>query len=140
MGTRSLTVVVDKSWDKTKEICVMYRQFDGYPSGHGAELKEFLDGMVVINGIPGDPPKKFANGIPCLAAQLIANFKKDQKGGFYLHAAGTRDCGEEYVYTISGKFGALLNLHVLKVYGNRVLYDGPADGFNPKMEESEDAA
>lgn len=140
MGTRSLTVVVDHSWDKVAEICVLYRQFDGYPSGHGAELKEFLDDMQIINGIPGNPPKKFANGIPCLAAQLIAHFKKDQAGSFYLHPAGTRDCGSEYVYVISGKFREPLNLQVTKVYGDRVLYDGPVAEFNPGADYSEDEA
>ena len=38
MGTRSLTFVYE---DKTP-ILNMYRQFDGYPSGHGQELADFL--------------------------------------------------------------------------------------------------
>lgn len=137
MSTRSLTVVVDTSWDFTKEICVMYRQCDGYPSGHGAELKDFLLGMEIINGIPGNPPKKFANGIPCLAAQLIAHFKRDQRGGYYLHAAGTRDCGEEYVYIITGAFNKPLELQVEGREG--VIYKGSVEGFNPNMEESDAA-
>jgi len=37
MGTRSLTYVYD---NKEPLVC-MYRQFDGYPSGHGKELAEF---------------------------------------------------------------------------------------------------
>ena len=36
MGTRSLTVFND-SWND-EEIAVFYRQFDGYPAGHGREL------------------------------------------------------------------------------------------------------
>lgn len=138
MSTRSLTVIVDTSWDRTKEICVMYQQCDGYPSGHGAELKEFLLGMKIINGIPGDPPKKFANGIPCLAAQLIGHFKRDQAGGYYLHAAGTRNCGEEYTYTVTGAFDEPLELQVES--RNGVIYKGSVEGFDPEMEESEDAA
>ena len=39
MGTRSLTFV----YEGEKPIVNMYRQFDGYPSGHGAELAEFLN-------------------------------------------------------------------------------------------------
>lgn len=31
MGTRSLTVMKDTG----NEIAVLYRQFDGYPEGHG---------------------------------------------------------------------------------------------------------
>ena len=39
MGTRSLTFV----YDGEQPIINMYRQFDGYPSGHGQELAEFLN-------------------------------------------------------------------------------------------------
>ena len=39
MGTRSLTFVYN---DNKKPIINLYRQYDGYPSGHGAELAEFL--------------------------------------------------------------------------------------------------
>ena len=49
MGTRSLTVVRDT--EGAKDICVLYRQMDGYPTGHGAELKEFLVPFTVVNGI-----------------------------------------------------------------------------------------
>ena len=51
MGTRSLTTFIDN--DTKEEIVVMYRQFDGYPSGHGRDLINFLDGIKVVNGIPG---------------------------------------------------------------------------------------
>jgi hypothetical protein len=64
----------------------LYRQFDGYPSGHGAELADFLNKIEVGNGIPGKPEMgEFANGMGCLAAQLIAHFKKSV-GGFYIHS------------------------------------------------------
>jgi len=99
MGTRSLTVFKDGK----EEICVMYRQFDGYPEGHGKELAELLAGMKMVNGFGGEP-KKQANGMPCLVAQVIAHFKKGV-GGFYIHPPKTRDCCEEYVYFVSGKEG-----------------------------------
>jgi len=104
MGTRSLTVFKD---DDSKEIVVMYRQFDGYPSGHGSELAKFLApkgvGRPLVNGYNDTAVKAQAfNGMACLAAAVIAHFKKDI-GGFYLYPAGTRDAGEEYVYTIYQK-------------------------------------
>ena len=64
MGTRSLTFVYEKYGDKQMPIINMYRQFDGYPSGHGAELAEFLDGFRIVNGYSGDPVKT-ANGMSC---------------------------------------------------------------------------
>ena len=133
MGTRSLTVVVDKSWDKETELCVMYRQMDGYPSGHGAELKDFLKGMRIVNGINSSlRGTKFANGMPCLAAQMVAHFKTDREGGFYLHPAGARGYGEEYLYVISGKFGDA-EPH-LEVFGSdeAPIYSGPASGFDTR--------
>ena len=96
MGTRSLTFV----YDDTQKIVCMYRQFDGYPSGHGRELATFLNGFVdVVNGIRIGDTRKIANGMGCLAAQLITNFKTEA-GGFYLYPTSTKDAGQEYEYHV----------------------------------------
>ena len=95
MGTRSLTFVYD---DCDVPLINMYRQYDGYPSGHGAELAEFLDGFEIVNGF-GEVKPKVANGMTCLAAQLIANFKKTV-GGFYIHPVAETDCGQDYEYHV----------------------------------------
>lgn len=98
MGTRCLTIIEEEDG---QEILVMYRQYDGYPEGHGAELKSFLKGFKVVNGISDPDAKKTANGAGCLAAQIVAHFKqKFRLGGIYLHPAGTRDMGEEYLYRV----------------------------------------
>ena len=74
MGTRSLTFVYN---DNVRVMC-MYRQFDGYPSGHGAELATFLGGFdAIVNGMQLNETRKIANGMGCLAAQLVSNFKVD---------------------------------------------------------------
>ena len=108
MGTRSLTRFIETYTDtneKTKrkkvvtnEIVVMYRQYDGYPEGHGLQLAEFLADGKMVNGIGLNDTKVF-NGMGCLAAQVVAHFKEGA-GGFYLHKAGTKDCWEEYDYHI----------------------------------------
>jgi len=100
MGTRSLTVFTE---DNGKEICVMYRQFDGYPDCHGRELSDFLKEMPIVIGY-SDPEARQANGLSCLSAQVIAHFKKCV-GGYYLFTGGTRNMGEEYIYTISAVEG-----------------------------------
>jgi hypothetical protein len=102
MGTRSLTVFVDEHGKN--EIAVLYRQYDGYPEGHGLELANFLNGFLIVNGMRGNEPEKFANGMECLAAQIISNFKTEP-GNFYLYPADTRDCGEEFIYVVTGKVG-----------------------------------
>jgi hypothetical protein len=124
MGTRSLTVF--QEFDK--EIVVMYRQFDGYPEGHGMDLAEFLAGGKMVNGLSlGDNSQQF-NGMGCLAAQVIAHFK-EEAGGFYLHKAGTRDAGEEYIYVVKGKTGEEPSIEVWDVPYNdqrKMLHAGTA--------------
>jgi hypothetical protein len=77
----------------------MYRQYDGYPTGHGAELAEFLAPFTLVNGLGINETRKVANGMGCLAAQLVANFK-DGAGGFYLYPTSAVDCGQDYEYHI----------------------------------------
>jgi len=122
MGTRSLTIVLD---DDGHEICVLYRQFDGYPTGHGADLKEFLQGFRIVNGLGPDKSIKLANGMGCLAGQIISHFKQEI-GGFYLYPSGTRDCGEEYIYTIYQKKDHLIlpDTLFLKIQAGAVTYFG----------------
>ena len=104
MGTRSLTRVFETYQDekKNKQVKVqlvnMYRQYDGYPEGHGTELADFLKGGKVVNGIGGDDKNVF-NGAGCLAAQMIAHFK-DGAGGFYIQPITAKDCGQEYEYEV----------------------------------------
>lgn len=151
MGTRSLTVVKDT--EKSKDIIVMYRQFDGYPTGHGAELKEFLADFTVVNGISSNTPERAANGMGCLAAQLVAHFKVGQPdihngspiGNIYLEPSGSRDLREEYVYTVymsKGKNSKLslkvqcgsvtfFGLPGTKERNMPVLFQGPVEEFDP---------
>lgn len=105
MGTRSLTHVIETWKDhesgKQKKQCLMtmYRQFDGYPSGMGTDLAEFLKQGKVVNGISMAETQLVFNGAGCLAAQVVAHFK-DGAGGIYLHKPMSKDCGEEYTYEI----------------------------------------
>lgn len=131
MGTRSLTVFNDENG---KEIAVMYRQFDGYPSGHGVELAEFLAGKKLVNGFNGSEGPAF-NGSHCLAASVVAEFK-DGIGGFYLHAAGTRGIGEEYIYTIDTA-GQEPIVSVRDCYYDSKLFTGTAANFLNWAKEQE---
>jgi hypothetical protein len=77
----------------------MYRQYDGYPTGHGAELAEFLTPFTLVNGLGMNDDRKIANGMGCLAAQLIAHFKQTP-GGFYIHPVTDTECGQDYEYHV----------------------------------------
>ena len=98
MGTRSLTYVYDE--DREPVLC-MYRQLDGYPSGHGAELGEFLNSFdEIVNGYSINENRKIANGMGCLAGQLVSHFK-NAHGDFYLYPTKQdQDCNQEYEYHI----------------------------------------
>jgi len=85
MGTRSITVVKDEQGNK---IIEMYRQMDGYPSGMGQDLLDFVNKFIVTSGIAIGEERITANGMACFAAQLVAYFKSGA-GGFYLHAPTT---------------------------------------------------
>lgn len=95
MGTRSITRVYDIDGEC---LVAMYRQFDGYPSGHGEELARFLVDKRLVNGIGhGDNAGNSFNGMGDLAAQMVYHFKEGKIGGFYLHSPKQ---DEEWTYEI----------------------------------------
>jgi hypothetical protein len=134
MGTRSLTRIKDTD---DAEIACIYRQMDGYPTGMGADLKEFLEPFTIINGITSSTdPKPAANTMCCLAAQIVAHFKTEI-GNIYLYPTGSKGCGEEYVYTIF-QDGDKVGIKVYSVYGKRTLFEGPISDFDPAKAEALD--
>jgi hypothetical protein len=118
MGTRSLTFV----YEENKPIMNMYRQFDGYVSGHGTELAEFLLSGKMVNGIPVGKDGLFFNGMGCLAAQMIVNFKKGS-GGFYIYPVDATDCWQEYEYHVYENSVVVKN-------PDEVIFDGTWDEFH----------
>jgi len=119
MGTRSNTIIIDED----KPLINMYRQMDGYPSGHGAELAQFLAPIKMVNGLGGDPGP-VANGGGCLAAQMIAHFKD---GPGHIYVGDIDDESNDYtyrvrVYTFDPSAG--IQIEVLS-YGDKVFEGGP---------------
>jgi hypothetical protein len=102
MGTRSLTHIKDEG----ETLVTIYRQMDGYPSGHGQDLANFLKGIRLINGIGMNDSGGTANGMGCLAAQLIAHFK-DGVGNIYIDVPGRKADWEDYEYIISVRKGKI---------------------------------
>lgn len=99
MGTRSLTFFYEEKVDKP--FMCMYRQYDGYPEGHGAELGEFLAKFTMVNGFgTGDKAGSHANGMGCLAAQMVAAFKKEIGNHYLVAPELNQDCWQEYEYHV----------------------------------------
>jgi len=85
-------------------------------------LADFLNKIEVGNGIPGKPEMgEFANGMGCLAAQLVAHFKKSV-GGFYIHSVENGG-GVDYEYHVYE------NKVVVKESGEVVFSSGSLGGF-----------
>lgn len=127
MGTRSITTIIDNQWGKPEKICTMYCQYDGYPSGHGAELHAFLAPMSITNGISGDMKAgSWANGAGCLAAQMVKHFKEDI-GGIYLTAPRTKLEDEDYGYEITVNEDDSITVKVVQY--NRKVFEGNVEAF-----------
>ena len=95
MGTRCLTRVFENG----VQLMNMYRQYDGYPTGHGTDLFEFIKDIEIVDGIGSNDTRKIADGAGCLAAQIVAHFK-DGPGKFYLVDGKPGDHGQDYEYQI----------------------------------------
>lgn len=133
MGTRTLVHIKDGK----KTIATIYRQYDGYPSGMGEDIKKALNNgeVEILNGYGGSSkiPAQF-NGMGCLAAFLVGELKQKAIGNVYLFTANTKDCGEEFVYTLSEKKGKVL-LKVQDVYTKKVLFSGLLKDFSGEKAE-----
>ena len=143
MGTKSLTRVIE-TWNdektnklKKQTLVCMYRQFDGYPSGMGSDLAEFLNGGKLVNGISLAETERVFNGMGCLAAQLVAHFKNGA-GGYYLYPTNTKDAWQDYEYEIIQHEEDPIQLKVLEVgKGKRTLYFGEPKDFESWLEVHE---
>lgn len=139
MGTRSLTHIVSDEFGKEQILCTIYRQYDGYPEGHGVDIAQFLTSRHLVNGISGD--NDVFNGAGDLAAQLVAVLKQGARftatdpgggiepGGVYLTASGARDCGEEYTYTVTAKDFETITLKMESTYAAEEGFEGTPQEF-----------
>lgn len=99
MGTRStITFAKTDGGLVVVPYVTIYQQYDGYIEGVGHELAKWLMGKTIINGIGFNQySEKYANGLGCLAAQFIRDFKTDV-GGLYIDPITIEDeCDYNYL-------------------------------------------
>lgn len=106
MGTRCITEVRTR-FDARHEfqtVAVIYRHWDGYPTGHGKDLFAFLNGLEIVNGVSvGRPmPQRYANGPDRMAAQLVCHLQEGGHNPALLADCGP--CGQEFHYRIDADF------------------------------------
>lgn len=131
MGTHASTRVVKTYMGDTSVTLVnMYRQYDGYPDGHGVELAKFLNHKLLVNGLPSREDRlDLANGLDDLAAQIVVHFKKEP-GDFYLSGYENK---EEYDYEVYEKDNEIR----IKATGPDLKFDGTPDEFLQMYEKVE---
>jgi len=143
MGTRCLTFV----YEGATPVVNLYRQYDGYPEGHGRELALLLTRGELINGLTGEDRPAF-NGMGCLAAQVVAHFKQSV-GGFYIYSVEQTDCGQDYEYHVYEQEQQLMvrvvnrgcNMFGLTMSDtNTVIFEGTAQEFYSYCEPKKQSA
>lgn len=132
MGTRATVKFIGK--DDKPLVCI-YHQFDGYLTGVGVELGEFLESMTMINGIGMNQNTlgEYANGMGCLAAQYIVEHKR-RVGGLYLYEI---DDTEEYNYEVRYSPDSGFNIRVITNY-ERDRFEGSLKLFMEFVNKEDD--
>ena len=101
MGTRSETYIYDNYKGKKILLVNMYRQMDGYPSGHGQDLITYLMNKKIINGIgQGCSLDNSFNGASCMAAAIISHFKTEIGGIYISYPQDKPDGMLDYIYKV----------------------------------------
>jgi hypothetical protein len=101
----------------------IYHHYDGYPEYLGVRLANFLDGYDVVNGLSTGYQGPVANGMGCLAAQLVS-YIKDEPGNVYLQKPQELDW-ENYEYFIWVKEHNELWISIFDYDGNCIFVGEP---------------
>jgi hypothetical protein len=135
MGTRTLVHIKDGK----KTIATIYRQYDGYPTGMGNDIKEALNlgNVTILNGFGGQTVPSHFNGMGCLTAYLIGELKNKKIGNVYIFPANSKDVGEEFTYTLS-ESGGEVKLKVTESYNNKTIFNGLLKDFDGETVEGID--
>ena len=108
----------------------IYNHYDGYPSGLGVTLANYLQDYKIVNGL-GNDQELVANGMGCLAAQTVS-YLKDGPGNIYLHKPSEKDW-EDYEYFIWCKEGHGVWISIFDYEGN-CIFVGEPDKLIEKFE------
>ena len=109
----------------------IYNHYDGYPSGLGVTLANYLQDFKVVNGL-GNDQELVANGMGCLAAQTV-KYLKDGPGNIYLHKPAKMDW-EEYEYFVWCKEGHGVWISIFNYNYNECIFVGKPDKLIEKFE------
>lgn len=139
MSTRALVNIVQRqegrSFSKTLPSSAIhtqiYKHYDGHPERLGVTLASYLKGYDILNGIPSDYQGPIANGIGCLAAQLVS-YLKEEPGNVYLQPPRNINV-EDYVYYVWVKEDSRIMISIFN-YEEECIYVGDCESLIEKYE------
>ena len=95
MSTRATITFVDGN----QELVKLYNHWDGYIEGLGYDIANWLLKKRIVNGISMNDTDDIANGVGCLVAQFIRDFKEGA-GGLYVEPLNSSNEYIDYNYRI----------------------------------------
>jgi len=111
MSTKSLTIVKYSREASSKELVVIYKQFDGYPKGIGMGLVNMLEGYRIF---------KHEDGMNALATQLVLEFGCEFRGQvnqILLFPSGKpREILVEFIYYIYPDSNGIIRIQIVEPY------------------------
>ena len=111
----------------------VYKHYDGYPQGHPTDLAKFLNGFKIVNGL-GRETYQMANGLDCLAAQYIAEFKNGP-GDVYVENPDTQHCDIEYITYVWGDYGKGIWMSIFSIYEDECIFVGKPQQLIDKYDD-----
>ena len=119
---------------KRVEIQV-YKHYDGYPSGHPVDLANFLNRFRIVNGLTNNSVK-VANGLGCLAAQYVAEFKMEP-GDIYVENPDKKHGDIDYITYVWGVENKNIYMSIFDTYEDKCIFVGKPEDLIEKYEYSD---
>jgi hypothetical protein len=129
MGIRSIVRVKEGK----ATLVTIYRQYDGYPSGMGDDIKKILNNgqARITNGFSGnDKAPELFNGAGCLSAYLVGQLKENKIGNTYIFPNSTKDAGQDYEYVITIDKHKHIKMKVTNVFNKKVIFNDYISEFD----------
>ena len=111
----------------------LYHHFDGYPEGLGVTLANYLNDINLVNGTSGNSHQ--ANGLGCLAAQLVCELK-DGPGNVYIDKAGAKRSWIDYIYYVWATEGKDVWISIFD-YNDECIFVGTPQRLLNKYKETD---
>ena len=103
MSTKAILIIKENS----NTLVTIYKHWDGYiKDGFGENIYNFLKDKKIVDSISNRDSEQF-NGMGCLAASLIAHFKKGP-GDVYIERNDLEDYGADYIYELNFEKNCLM--------------------------------